>query len=99
MLFRSLRERYGSRYLDLYGLVTGDEVWELAGVRPSAEDRREQRSGNKPPSLSKDLAHLNGPGRRAVRLVVERRLADLGWFTTAEPPLRAAALPQWPAQG
>ena len=94
-----LRERYGSRYLDLYGLVTGDDVWELAGVRPTAQDRREQKAGNKPPSLSKDPAHLNGPGRRAVRLVVERRLAELGWFTAAEPPLRAVALPRWPVTG
>ncbi|GAA3700408.1 hypothetical protein GCM10023081_41410 [Arthrobacter ginkgonis] len=94
-----LRERYGHRYLDLHGLVTGDEVWELAGVRPTAEDRREQKLGNKPPGLSKDRAHLSAAGRRAVRLVVERRLADLGWFTAAHPPLRAAALPQWPPLG
>ena len=94
-----LRTRYGSRYLDLHGLVTGDEVWDLAGVRPTVQDRREQKLGNKPPGLSKDRAHLSAAGRRAVRLVVERRLADLGWFTRAQPPLRAAALPRWPSQG
>jgi len=91
-----LRARYGNRYLDLHGLVTGNDVWELSGVRPTAEDRREQKLGNKPPGLSKDRAHLGAAGRRAVRIAVERRLADLGWFTAAHPPLRAAALPQWP---
>ncbi|GER21978.1 hypothetical protein NCCP1664_04750 [Zafaria cholistanensis] len=92
-----LQARYGSRYLDLHGLVAGDEIWELAGVHPTAEDRREQKLGNKPPGLSHDRAHLSRAGRRAVRIAVEHRLAELGWFRAAQPPLRATALPRWPS--
>jgi hypothetical protein len=79
-----LKARYGPRYVDLAGLLTHLGAWDLAGVRPTAEDLRQQALGNKPPSLSRDTAHLNTAGYLVVRHIIEHRLAELAWLPPAK---------------
>jgi len=79
-----LKARYGPRYVDLAGLLTHLGVWDATGVRPTAADLRQQALGNKPPSLSRDTAHLNAAGYEALRHITEQRLGELAWL----PPAR-----------
>lgn len=74
------RARHGRQFIDIQALLTSQEVWSLAGIRPTAADLRAQALGNKPPSLSSDDAHFNAAGYAAVRRLVERRLHALGWY-------------------
>ncbi|TJY67408.1 hypothetical protein E4J89_15085 [Arthrobacter sp. CAU 1506] len=76
----ALSIRYGPRYLDLDRLLTHRGIWEMAGIRPTASDLREQAKGNKPPSLSSNGAHLNALGYAVLRRVIESKLENLGWL-------------------
>ncbi|MFT4469790.1 hypothetical protein ACMX2H_07765 [Arthrobacter sulfonylureivorans] len=80
----ALSSRYGPRYVDLDRLLTHRGIWEMAGVRPTPSDLREQAGGNKPPSLSSNRAHLNAVGYEVLRRVIEAKLTNLGWL----PPAR-----------
>ena len=88
-----LKARYGPRYLDLSDLLTHPGVWDITGIQPTAEDLRQQALGNKPPSLSRDAAHLNAAGYRALRHILEQRLGELAWL----PPARDRTAPQFAA--
>lgn len=75
------RRELGSRFLDVAGWLGSPEVWEAVGVRPTAEDLRQQRLGNLAPSLAdRGGSHLSDAAARAwVRTVVGPRLLALGW--------------------
>lgn len=72
--------RYGAQYIDVQALLTGPELWKLAGATPTAEDLRIQAQGNKPPSASRDSQHLNAVGNAAVIAAVIARIKSLGWY-------------------
>lgn len=79
------RAKYGDRFFDLQAYLMGTDVWTETGITPTAEDLAEQQAGNKPPSLSSDAGHMNGPAYLAVvnRLVSQAR--TLGWLPPALP--------------
>jgi hypothetical protein len=76
------RAEFGGRFFDLGGFISSFAVWEYAGITPTAADRREQASGNKPPSLSSDSTHLNPTGAAALARRVHEHLSGLGWLPT-----------------
>jgi hypothetical protein len=80
------RSEFGGQCFDLGGFVTSSEVWEHAGITPTAADRRQQKAGNKPPSLSRDNAHLNLAGEAAMAHRIHEHLSGLEWL----PAPRAA---------
>lgn len=77
---QAARTEFGRQFLDLGGFLASPAVWGYAGIDPTAADRREQAAGNKPPSLSKDKAHLNPAGEVAVARWVHENLSALGWL-------------------
>jgi len=70
---------FGERFFDLGGFLTSPHVWKYAGIAPTADDRRQQAAGNKPPSLSRDNNHLNRDGEAAVARRVHEHLVWLRW--------------------
>lgn len=75
------KARYGRLYIDLSAYLTGKQVWTDTGITPTAEDLAEQALGNKPPSLSRDAAHMNNAaGAAAVTALFEPRLKELRWY-------------------
>ena len=76
--------RFGDAFLDVGTYLTGPQVWEDTGITPTEDDLREQRIGNKPPSLSSDNGHMNAAGYRAVRRLLTQRIERLGWYTPAQ---------------
>lgn len=72
--------RYGDAFLDVSGYLTGSQVWTDTGITPTQTDLDQQALGNKPPSLSVDNLHLNGPGYEAVRDLINDRMTTLGWI-------------------
>lgn len=76
---RAARAEFGGWFFDLGGFITSPNVWDYAGIIPTAADRRQQAAGNKPPSLSRDHAHLNSAGEAAVARHLREHLTGLGW--------------------
>ncbi|NKX56473.1 hypothetical protein [Arthrobacter mobilis] len=79
----ALKERYGSRFVDVQALVTSFGIWAQAGLLPSWADLQQQARGNKPPGLSGDRAHLNEHGYEALRQLADGRMRELGWVPPA----------------
>ncbi|MGD6979912.1 MULTISPECIES: hypothetical protein [Citricoccus] len=73
------RAEFGRQFVDLGGFLTSPEVWGYAGISPTPADRQEQATGNKPPSLSRDSAHLNPAAEAALARLVHEHLSELGW--------------------
>jgi len=63
---RWLSKTFGPYYIDLYGYITGAQVWTDTGITKNATDDTQQALGNLPPSLANDTQHLNAATRRAV---------------------------------
>lgn len=73
--------RYGDLYIDIYGYLTGEQVWLDTGITPTSEDLAAQAIGNKPPSLSSDNAHMNASAYEAVaQFLIKPKMIELGWY-------------------
>ena len=75
------RTKYGDRFLDLSAYLTGSQVWTDMGITPTSDDLAEQATGNKPPSLAADAAHLTQAADLKVAQLIKNRLLALGWLT------------------
>lgn len=76
----ALRARYGDHYIDVSEFLTSPDLWAVTGITPTSEDLAQQAAGNKPPSVSADPGHLNAIGYHAVRVLIQKRIEDLGWY-------------------
>lgn len=73
--------RYGDLYIDIYGYLTGEQVWLDTGLTPTSDDLAAQAIGNKPPSLSSDNAHMNAAAYEAVaQFLIKPKMVELGWY-------------------
>lgn len=73
------RRRFGPAFIDVAAYLTSSRVWADTGITPTADDLAQQATGNKPPSLAADAGHLNAAGNQAIKALVQRTLAALGW--------------------
>lgn len=62
----ALGATYGADFIDIGAYLTSAQVWTDTGLKPTAEDLRQQALGNLPPSLAADRQHLNGIANAAV---------------------------------
>ena len=70
---------FGPAFVDVYGWITGPQVWEDSGLTPTPEDTAAQAAGEMPPSIAKDTGHLNVTGNAAYMTLLDRHLTGLGW--------------------
>lgn len=80
------KQKYGERFFDLNGYLTGSQVWTDTGITPTQADLDEQALGNKPPSLSADNGHMNAAGYAAVAARLVERASSLGWLPAPPAP-------------
>lgn len=75
-----LAKKYGRLFVDIQSHLVSGDIWGVVGIAPTLVDIESQRNRQKPPSLSRDNEHLNEAGYRVVRLLVQERIKDLGWY-------------------
>lgn len=75
-----LADILGARFIDVQDFLTGDGIWDAAGMSPTSIDRTDLAAGCKPSSMSTDPGHLNQVGYHAVADHVVGNLERMGWF-------------------
>lgn len=75
--------RYGPVVFDLYGYLTGSQVWIDTGITATSADLEQQSLGNLPASLANpgDAQHMNPTTRTQVALRIRELLIAVGWYT------------------
>lgn len=82
------RARYGARFIDLDGFVTGPLIWLYSGMSPTGTDEAEQALGNVPPSMTTDNRHMIGEGYAALAAYIGDLIDQAGWY----PPRKSIAV-------
>ena len=76
-----LKDRYGSRFLDLEAFTSSPDLWDLAGITPTPEDLQAQANRLLPPSVAADPSHMTPYGYElVVNHLIIPALESKGWI-------------------